>query len=245
MNHYIALTLIAAATPVLAWQAPHTDSPPLIDGIDSDSVWQAGEWRPIDKPMVGTLPAADDFSARYKLRWDERNLYLLVEITDDVLIDSTPNPLERYWEDDTLEVFVDADASGGDHLENHNALAYHIALDGNVVDIAPPGRADAKAAPALFNEHLDSAWSRSASAPFKLIWELRVSIYTPGSGDANLQRLSLSPGHQLGFMVGYCDSDSSDGRENLYTDVEIAPINGDRNRGYIDADTFATLTLIK
>ena len=47
----------------------------------------------------------------------------------------------------------------------------------------------------------------------------------------------------LGLLVAYCDADGPEGREHFMTDVEIAPVNGDRNRGYIDAGVFGRITL--
>ena len=35
-------------------------------------------------------------------------LYLLVEITDDVLFDQHANPLHLYWDDDCIEIFIDS-----------------------------------------------------------------------------------------------------------------------------------------
>ncbi|MEM1412690.1 MAG: hypothetical protein AAGH19_10070, partial [Pseudomonadota bacterium] len=44
--------------------------------------------------------------------------------------------------------------------------------------------------------------------------------------------------------LGYCDADSPAGREHFVGDVDIEPVDGDRNRGYIDADVFATIHLV-
>ena len=54
--------------------------------------------------MWGSAPESGDFSGRYKLRWNKDALYLLAEIQDDHLSDTYANPLERYWDDDCLEI---------------------------------------------------------------------------------------------------------------------------------------------
>ena len=64
--------------------------------------------------------------------WTVENL--LAEIKDDKLIDLNKDPLKAWWDDDCLEIFIDADNSGGGHQFTHNAFAYHVALDGNVVE---------------------------------------------------------------------------------------------------------------
>ena len=42
----------------------------------------------------------NDFSGRFKLLWDEHYLYLMAEITDDILFDQHADPLKLYWDDD-------------------------------------------------------------------------------------------------------------------------------------------------
>jgi hypothetical protein len=58
---------------------------PLIDGKAEDAAWESAQWLPLDQTWIGTTPTATDFSGRYKILWDENNLYVLAEITDDSL----------------------------------------------------------------------------------------------------------------------------------------------------------------
>ena len=92
--------------------------------------------------------------------------------------------------------------------------------------------------PALFNSHVKSSWRRSISAPHKIVWEVALAVY-----DEHQQPVELSSGKQLGFMLAYNDSDGFSGREAFIGTEEIEPVNGDKNRGYIDADVFGTLLL--
>ncbi len=96
-----------------------------IDGLANEVSWQLAKWQPIDNLILGTEPSKDDFSGRFKIMWDEEQLYLLVEITDDILFDQHADPRHLYWDDDCLEVFLDEDASGGNHQYNFNAFACH------------------------------------------------------------------------------------------------------------------------
>lgn len=88
---------------------------PTIDGIAEEAVWANVEWLLLDQIWIGGQLASEDFFGRYKLLWDENNLYVLAEITDDTLVDTHADGLSRYWDDDCLEIFVDEDASGGNH----------------------------------------------------------------------------------------------------------------------------------
>ena len=151
------------------------EAAPIIDGKDIDAAWGAANWFPLNHLIVGDKLSADDFSGRFKMVWTAERIYLLAEIVDDVLIDTHANPLEKYWDDDALEIFIDEDNSGGDHQFNYNAFAYHIALDNQSADIGPfKSAADKKAGNVfvrLFPDHIQSRWQRSLSEPNKVLWE--------------------------------------------------------------------------
>jgi len=240
-SKFIALLLITICGSSQAYEAPHANVAPTIDGQSSDSAWAKASWENIDQLTVGEQPSADDFSGRFKVVWTTEKLYLLAEIVDDVLIDTHSDPLDSYWDDDTLEIFIDEDKSGGNHLESYNAFAYHIALDNQTVDFSSEGK------PRTFNDHVNSVWKRSAESPNKIIWEASFDIYSDAFSDHNntAKPVSLAAGKELGFMVAYCDSDGMNGREHFVGSHEIAPVDGDRNRGYIDASVFDYLKLVK
>ena len=231
----LALQLCTWSAEAVAGEAPRARQAPVVDGIPDDEAWNQGDWVELQYSIIGTNPASEDFSGRYKVVWTPEYLYVLAEITDDVLVDSTANPLKSYWNDDTLEFFVDEDASGGDHHKNDNAYAYHVALDNQVVDIGPDG------APALYPTHVVAAWKRDLAHPHRVYWEARIAVYGEGADTAR----KLTENETLGFMLAYCDADTANGRDHFFGDVEIDPVNGDRNRGYIDASVFGKLTLVE
>ncbi|MCC7464834.1 MAG: CBM9 family sugar-binding protein [Saprospiraceae bacterium] len=209
---------------------------PLLDGDAKDSVWADVPWRPLDQVWLGQPPAAADFSGRYKVLWDENNLYLLAEIIDDTLIDRHPDGLLKYWDDDCLEIFVDEDASGGNHQYNYNAFAYHIALDGRVVDIQPDSSF------AFFNDH---CLTRRSTQGVVSTWEVAVkifdgSLYSDAPGAENTPK-QLRSGKKIGFALAYCDNDHSAERENFIGSVPV--MGPDKNRGWIDAGIFGLLVL--
>ena len=223
-----------------------------IDGLADEASWRLAKWQPIDKLILGTQPSAEDFSGRFKIMWDEEQLYLLVEITDDILFDQHADPRHLYWDDDCLEIFIDEDASGGNHLFNFNAFAYHVALDNQSVDIGEKN-ADGTDNFVLLNDHISSSWRRSEKSPNKVIWELAVRVYDDSFSlqvpmQTNLKKsqpVKLSLGKKLGFMLAYCDNDGSKEREHFIGSVDIKAVNGNKNLGYITADVFQKLTLVK
>ncbi|MFN0033985.1 MAG: sugar-binding protein [Saprospiraceae bacterium] len=208
---------------------------PRLDGKADDAAWQNAEWQRLDQVWLGPPPSPTDFSGRYMTCWDENNLYILAEITDDTLVDTHPDGLLKYWDDDCLEIFVDEDASGGNHQYSHNAFAYHIALDGKVVDIRPDS------AFAYFNDHCTV---RRSTVGQTTTWEVAVKIFDGNKYEneegENIPKM-LKAGKKMGFALAYCDNDHSAERENFVGSVRVE--GEDKNRGWIDAGVFGTLTL--
>jgi hypothetical protein len=90
----------AAATIVPAAKTP------VIDG-NEDYVWSAARQYKIANVLYTPLSSPNDLSAYYKMMWDQNNLYLFVDVTDDVLVHDS----EQAYQDDSVEVFIDADNS--------------------------------------------------------------------------------------------------------------------------------------
>lgn len=237
----ISLVALALGANAYAYDAPHAATAPSIDGNADDPAWAKAKWGNIDQLTLGEQPSADDFSGRYKIVWTEDKLYLLGEIVDDVLIDTHADPLEMYWEDDTFEIFLDEDKSGGDHLDNYNAFAYHIALDNQAIDRNSEGK------PRYLNDHVESVWKRNPDNGNKVIWEAAFDIYpsTFKDKDNTATPVKLKKGKEMGFMVAYCDSDGMKGREHFIGSHDIPAVDGDKNRGYIDASVFDSLKLVE
>ena len=179
------------------------DTMPVIDGIGNDSCWAANQWYGLDYVW---LPYNDqisktDFSGRFKISWTNDRLLLLVEIVDDSLYDGHSDPLDNYWNDDCVEVFVDEDHSGGPHNDPSNAFnawAYHVSIFGDVVD---PNTAGSK----LYNDHIKSVWTRYDSL---YTWELSIKIYDKNYvNDQVSMPVTLTNDKVMGFSLAYCDDD--------------------------------------
>ncbi|MBO6607028.1 sugar-binding protein [Psychroserpens sp.] len=204
-----------------------------IDGVANESIWQSAEWHQLDHLWLGDSLIETDFSGRYKLSWTNEALFLLAEIKDDTLFDQHQDPLTAWWDDDCLEIFIDEDNSGGNHQFNHNAFAYHVALDGNVVDMstAEAGK--------LFNSDIQSALNTKGNTT---IWEVKVLLFDDTYDDTKDNTpVELTAGKYVGFALAYCDNDGSLNREHFIGSLHVE--GEDKNRGWIDADIFGTLVL--
>ena len=236
------LVLLITSTYAMAIDAPYSAQRPIVDAQANEPSWQKAAWHYIDKAIIGDVPHPLDFSGRYKVLWHESALFLFVEIIDDIFSDQTVNPLENYWNDDCLEIFVDEDKSGGEHFNNFNAFAYHVSLSGDVVDIIGENQGKGGKA-ALFDKHIIS--ERRYVNPNKMLWELEVKVYADDYryGDSFYSPPVLRKDKTLGFMLSYCDNDGSFKRESFIGSIDIPPQNGTKNLGYITADVFDELRL--
>ncbi|GAB5517751.1 MAG: hypothetical protein RhofKO_00020 [Rhodothermales bacterium] len=217
------------------YEAPLSTDTLKIDGIGDEAVWERVTWNPIRHLWLGDQPTAEDFSGRYKIAWDANTLYVLAEITDDVINDHFTNGLENYWRDDCLEIFIDEDASGGDHTYNHNAFAYHIALDGQAVDL------DTFQRPRYYTDHIRMQRVQTGTTS---VWEVAITVYSRryrDTRDTNTP-VDLGVGKTMGFAIAYCDNDGGDDREHFIGSVFIP--GADKNVAWRDASVFGRLQLM-
>ncbi len=215
--------------------APRAAQAPVIDGLMDAELWDGAEWKEIKFRWLGPEYTEDDFSGRFKVLWTPEKLYLLAEITDNILFDRYRDPLVQYWDDDCLEIFIDEDFSGGDHQYNHNAFAYHLSLDNQAIDIGTDKQARS------YSHHVHNHWKAQGD---KLIWEMAIDIYGDDYRDDSddNQPQELSAGKVMGLMVAYCDNDGSEIREKFIGSEYAA---GDhKDRGWIDAGLFGKLQLV-
>jgi len=214
--------------------APRAVNGIQVDGVADDPDWNLAAWRDINHRWLGPEYTPDDFEGRFKLVWTPKRLYLLVEVTDDILFDSHRDPLVQYWDDDCLEVFIDEDYSGGDHQFNHNAFAYHFSLDNRAIDIGTDKQARD------YSHHVESRWRQEGD---KVIWEVAIDLYDDTYDDnaTTNEPLTLEAGKVLGLMVAWCDNDGSELREN-FIGSESVP-SGPKDRGWIDAGLFGKVVL--
>ncbi len=220
------------------YEARKASVSPVIDGMGDEDCWLLSPWAPISIDWfeeAGMNPPSfdeNDFSGRYKAVWTPDYLYLLIEITDDVLNDDINDPLDKYWDEDCVEIFIDEDNSGGEHRNSHNAWAYHtspVTLD--VVDLNTDGK------PQLYNDHINFVVTSEGTI---YTYEYQIKIYDDNYTDASPEnaRVQLEGGTTLGFSIAYCEDDGN-GRENF-----IGTISGGMD-SFKNADLFGNLTLLE
>jgi fibronectin type 3 domain-containing protein len=89
-------------------------SAPTVDGA-VDAVWSGAT----SYAMLNTLSGSaggSDLSGAWRALWDATNLYYLVEVTDESLWNDSANA----WDDDSVELYIDADNSKGTSYDGVN-----------------------------------------------------------------------------------------------------------------------------
>ena len=83
---------------------PRADRSPEIDGR-ADSAWSASAELPINRVIVGDRKSEADCSGSFRMLWDEKGLYFLISVRDDVRNREGDPGYER----DGVEIYIDAD----------------------------------------------------------------------------------------------------------------------------------------
>lgn len=218
------------------YQAPRAQIAPTIDGNGSDACWTNATWYDVNYLWLGVQPSAADFTGKFKVTWNANKLFVLAEITDDVLNDNYASATSNYWEDDTWEIFLDENHSGGEHENNYNAFAYHISTLGDIVD-------SDLGTPRLFNAHATVSRTKNGTT---YTWEAAFDVYKDtyvyANGTSNA-KATLTLGKQMGFAMAYCDNDGGTTRQSFIGSENVPGTN--KNVAYINADVFGNLELVE
>lgn len=222
------------------YDAPKASQAPNIDGI-IDDIWSIALWEAIDVPWredpgVQQFKVPDspqDFSGRYKAIWTEDFLYLLVDITDDILHDANPNPFSNYHHDDTVELFLDEDNGRESYQGSTKAFAFHISTLGDNL---------------YNNQNLkDLVEVVISSEGTRYIWEMKIKVVGPSYNlyfdDGNDHTVDLYPGKTMGWTASYIDNDGGQTRESFIGSVDSELHH--RNQGYLNSASFGTMTLVE
>jgi len=246
--------------PVLA---PNAAVVPVIDGIGNDACWQNVKWQPIEQvwiPYSGNVDSSV-YYGRYKVIWSSTTnlLYFLMEVHDTIFVDGyIPGVTADIYNYDISEVFIDENASGGEHRYDtdtsnaENAFAYHMyaacPADGQVTTVfhvddmagtqANSHRADYTS---HFPEFALRRTEQTAVREFSLI--VYNDTYTESNKAA--ARSQLVVGKVMGLSVAYCDDNhparNPKSRDYMFGSVwEPSP----GNMHWINADYFGHVKLV-
>lgn len=213
-----------------------TDSPILIDGFDKEHIWAKSNWYNMNYIWMGNQVDITDYNGKFKLAWDNQKLYILVEVVDNYLQPTLANGKENYWKGDYVEVFIDEDASGGNHKFNHQAFAYHVSTEGRTID------KNTQQQTVFFDDHIEVKRTKERN---KYLWEMAIKFYD-NTFDENATTnipVTLIEQKNIGFSIAYGDNDGKGSRENFMGSKKYHGQNNDE--GYINSDVFGSILLLK
>lgn len=186
----------------------------VVDANDSDWTSQTGiAGVPLDKNTYGasqwTGPA--DLSGSARLCWNDRGLYLFVDVTDDVHVQNQRG--EMAWKGDEVEFQFDADLRGDFYHDSWDNDDIQIGLSpGNFADLAPasylyhptrglPRGVEMSAAPTGTNGNY--------RLEAELLWDAALGTNRPAAGQSFGMCVALSDNDHVGAaqqdsMVSHC-----------------------------------------
>jgi hypothetical protein len=240
------ICIIAILVPLLGFGITQKDTiaalivqtAPAIDGKADDACWATAKWYPMDQDWIpyGAKVDSTDFYGRYKLAWDNDYLYLLVETTDNILVDNNAYGLGNYWYGDAVEIFLDEDHIAENQQYNYNAFSYHCGIHGNIIDLGTDQQAH------YYNNNI--TMKVDTLAKHNYCWEFAIKVYnkTFDPNNTQMSRLQLTANKIMGFALAYCDNDSTNTRENFVGSINMPQAHANDN--YITTQYFGPLRLI-
>ena len=131
----ISITTVTVPLSSDSVSVPRLTTPPVIDGY-ADEAWNNIAAKNISKEIIPSISGPADLSGTYKTLWDFSNLYILVNITDDVKINDSGN---EYYKDDGVELFFDIGNDKSTTYEN-NDVQFTFRWNDNSIYAGPQGR---------------------------------------------------------------------------------------------------------
>lgn len=162
---------------------------------DVRNIWQGASTYQLRNVVNGRIDGAKDLAALWQASWDQRNLYLRVGVEDDQDASDSSIP----WEDDAIEIYLDADGSLNRQYDQRNDFHFIFSRkDGRV--------AMGKNSPPIDRIPMNHNIIRSGNG-----YVLEMTI--PWSS----LRIQPRPGMQMGIDIHVDDDDDGGERDGKLT----------------------------
>lgn len=170
-----------------------TSTVPTIDGT-KEALWNSYGLTTLKKSNGAT---GADLSATYRMTYDVNNLYLFVDVTDDVKVNDSAND----WEDDGVEIYIDL---GNSKPNAYGANQYQYAFTWTNNSAANTATSIAESKHAATG----GVVSRQTSSGTGYMMEIKIPWATMGGATMP------APGAYMGFDVSVNDDDDGGTRDN-------------------------------
>lgn len=102
-NMSVSSNVVTFTTALVDATIKQTDAAPQIDGI-KEALWNGNVYN-VANLTLGAVSNQSDLSGTWTALWDATNLYIFVRVKDDAI---TVDSGTSWWDDDRVEVFIDA-----------------------------------------------------------------------------------------------------------------------------------------
>lgn len=110
----------------------YTQDKPMIDGVLDESAWEnAGVFSFKDSSMTSSMASwkgEADLSADVKMLWDDDNIYLALDVTDDNHVQ--PYEDNMIWSGDSIQLGLEIDRETNGGIDGYNELGFALLNDG-------------------------------------------------------------------------------------------------------------------
>lgn len=114
-----------------------TLSAPKFSGNPSDDpTWAQATPISITNVIVGAIAGANDLSGQFRALWNDEALFIRVDVKDEKIVSDSMYP----WEDDSPEVYIDADRSAGTKYDGVNDFQFIFPIKNDKVVEAAQNR---------------------------------------------------------------------------------------------------------
>jgi chitodextrinase len=193
-----------------------TNEAPVIDGT-IESSWDAAPSTAISKVIFGggTISGPSDLSASWKALYNASNLFILVNVTDNTKIN---NGTTSWWNDDAVELFIDADNSKKAAYDNVNDFQFGFRWNDNIVKT---GQYSVNNTSGIVFKMVatSSGYILEAQVPWALL------------------KVTKTAGDKIGLEIGIDDDDDNNDR-----DAQLGCF-ATTNNAYSNPSVFGTVTL--
>src|SRR5688572_4629043 len=176
----VAVVFLHAQTAVV--NAKKRTAALTINGNPDESIWEFTN--NVTKTIIGT----PNNSVVYAVLWDSLNLYIAVKVTDANKFNDSQNS----WDDDAIEIYIDADNNGGTSYGSNDR---QFVKEWN--------------SSAIFEKNNRTSNVQHAWANISNGYGIEMRIPWSSIGISNPQ-----PGFTIGFDVANDDDDNGSGRES-------------------------------
>jgi aryl-phospho-beta-D-glucosidase BglC (GH1 family) len=152
----VTLTVKPYSGPIIA----KASVPVGIDGV-VDDVWENAELLPLANVALRGKPSAENLSGAFKILRDQTNLYLLVQVTDDLKMHTA----EESYENDGIEIYIDYDNSKSDRYDSDDFMFRYVWSESEVLSVIGNPGPGVKGA----QKNLDKGYIMEIAIPWKAI----------------------------------------------------------------------------